>query len=118
MTSSQSPRSSTIACTASAASRFNVQLGATTAMRIANPYVLESVTSAIGEKLSGSGVALVVTPVVVSAGAMAIKAPAVPVAASWIELTDNIDLLASIGPAMPIRAAVESTATAVAGLSR
>ena len=33
-TSSQSPRSATIACTASAASRFRVQLGATTAMRM------------------------------------------------------------------------------------
>src|SRR5882724_8014777 len=102
MTSSQSPRSSTIASTASAASRFNVQLGATTAMRIADPYELESVTSAI-EKLTG----LVVTPVVVSPGAMAIKPAAVPIAASRVELSDDVHLLASIGPAMPIRAAVE-----------
>jgi hypothetical protein len=36
ITSSQSPRSATIARTASAASRFNGQLGATTAMRIVN----------------------------------------------------------------------------------
>src|SRR5881394_1299765 len=34
MTSSQSPRSATIASTASAASRFNVLLGATTAIRM------------------------------------------------------------------------------------
>src|SRR4051794_7514530 len=34
MTSSQSPRAATIACTRSAASCFSVQLGATTAMRM------------------------------------------------------------------------------------
>jgi hypothetical protein len=83
-------------------------------MRIANPYVLESVTSAIGETLTG----LVVTPVVVAPGAMAIETAAVPIAASWVELSDDVHLVASIGPAMPVRSAVESTATAVAGLGR
>jgi len=46
------------------------------------------------------------------------KTAAVPVTAPGIILPDDEHVLASIGPAMPIRAAVESTATAVAGLGR